>query len=734
MRKSVPLFILMSLLIMASCITEPYHRGNDNCPDGDPNVLTFTLQAGNHDAAFISRATPTRSVIPGDDTYNENVLDQDDIHIFFYNANTSGNPVIFYPLPERLTVTEDSLNPGTYNVGIKLKPDASEFAEFDPEKLLSHNILLYVVANSGKTRADFSGDPADEEVANSLHSIREMVINADFNEVQAGAITKQDKFVMDSYQAIYIAGWNNIAIMPLKRVAAKVEVGIYNATAAGYTALSSRVKLVNYLNKGTLGDVVAVPLLSDSDYLTSDYIPMPELNSSDGTPSTINYAEPLYSYASDWSDDPEKAAFLLLEVMWYESSSSSSTASPYYYKIPIGYVPSDVSGGAAFRDRLLRNYIYRFYANITGLGGTDPTVPVELNANVDIIGWDDNDVDIAIQKFDWLFVEQQNITIYPVQGQAIQEYLIPYKSNTPLVFETMGTPGIPEASYPDYRGNSDGTPSYYPVVNYPDNPADNVITQYPYVDPNYVIGTQRYIRVKSRTPVNYVPKTITFKVKNEAELYATVTLTHYPAIYVTAESSTNTGSGSKFLFTISTIALTGTENFDWNWKNSNAALRATQYTIGDPKTSSAGSSYVDNAESAWVVSPKFVVQSQSGYPGTVTRNNAVNRCNNTYSESTREGSSYASGTWRLPTMAELYLVSKLQNDSNSAIQNALAPATLARRAWTAGHYLLTGAYSSGGTVYNMANGDWNSNLYGDGWSGNNNLSNHVAVCVRDIYR
>ena len=454
MKKVVYLTVIAFL--MASCISEPYHRGNGNCPDGDSNVLTFTLQGGNHDAALVSRATPTRSVIPGDDTYNENVLDQSDIHIFFYDANTSGNPVIFYPLPERFTITEDGLNPGSYNVSIKLKPDASEFTDFDPEKLLSRNILLYVVVNSGKRRADFSSDPADEEVANSLMSIREMVIEADFNEIQSGRITVQDKFIMDSYQAVYIAGWNNVAVMPLKRAAAKVEVGLYNATAAGYTALSARVKLVNYLNKTTLGDVNVVPLLSEGDYLTSDYIPIPELNSSDGTPSTINYAEPLYSYPSDWSDDSDKAAFLLLEVMWYESSSSSSAASPYYYKIPISYIPSDVMGGAAFRDKMLRNYIYRFYANITGLGGTDPTVPVELNANVDIIGWDDNDVEIAIQKFDWLFVEQQNITIYPVTGQPIQEYLIPYKSNTPLVFETLGTPGVPEASYPDYRGNSAG--------------------------------------------------------------------------------------------------------------------------------------------------------------------------------------------------------------------------------------------------------------------------------------
>ena len=721
-----------------SCISEPCTTGGENCPGDSTGYLTFTLRSDNQDDGPTGRATPTRAIIPGDDAYNEDVLDLNDIHLFLYDANSSGNPIIFYPLPERFIITEDGLNPGTYQVRIKLEPEAGDtFPLFDSNDLLGRNILLYVVANSGKTRADFSDSVADETVANSLSSVRTTLLEAEFNSVISEAIIAQEKFVMDSYQEVYIAGWNNVATMELKRVAAKFEVGVYNATANGYTASSARVKLVNYLNKSALGKIEIAELFipADGDYLTSDYIPIPELNSSDGTPSTISYAEPLYSYASDWSEKPDKAAFLLLEVMWYASSSDPSTAQPYYYKIPIGYIPSDVDNGDTYRNKILRNHIYRFFANITGLGGTDPTVPVELNANVDIIGWNDNNVSIAIQKFDWLFVEQQNITIYPVPGQDIQEYLVPYKSNTPLVFETLGTPGVPEASYPDYRGNSAGNPSYYAVVNYPGNPADNVITQYPYVDPNYVVGTQRYIRVKSRTPVNYVPKTIVFKVKNEAELYATVTLTHYPALYVTAQSSTKGGSANEFLYTITTIALTGTENFDWNWKNSNTTLRNKLYTVGDPKTNSLGASYQDNAESAWVVSPKFVIQSARGDNGTMNRNNAINRCNNVYNESTTDGSVYAAGSWRLPTLAELYLIHKIQDDNNSALKGALYSSLFAKRAWAAGKWLLTGSESSNGTIFNMSN----ISLNGDGYSGgtpypNSSGSSHVALCVRDIYR
>ena len=736
--KKIIYIVLVSFLAV-SCVSEPVD-GDGNGDDG--KCLNFYLHNDFKGYKFVSRATPTRGVIPGDDTYNENVFDQDDIHIFFYDANTTGNPVILYPLPERLVIEEDSVNPGTYKVSIKLEPGSGDtFPAFDPNELLGHNVLLYVVVNSGKTRADFSSSVTDETVANSLSSVLATLLEADFNTVVSDAIVPQDKFVMDSYQEVYIAGWNNVATMELKRVAAKVEVGIYNATADGYTAVSAQVKLVNYLNKSALGKINVSELFfpDAGDYLSSDYIPIPELNSSDGTSSTISYAEPFYSYSSNWSENPDRAAFLLLEVMWYRSSSDPSTAQAYYYRIPIGYIPSDVGGGDIYRNKILRNHIYRYFANITGLGSSDPTNPTELEANLDIIGWDDQIVEMTVEKFDWLFVEQQNIILYPVPGESIQEYLIPYKSNSPLIFTYE-----PDATYEDYTGGQMSIASIAPV-SYPNNPDDSLITQYPYIGLNYTIGTDRYIRVKTRTPINYVPKYISFRVENEALLYATVNITQYPALYVTSQISngerpSSVAGGYLYpvgttqlnhapytndrLFTITTLAITGDEVFDWT-AAVNEGISSTHYSIGDARDVSG--TYINTAENAWVVSPKFVISSdygtsslQQGNSPVMNVTNAYNRCP-AYWEHT-----YVNSEWRLPSMAELYLIYKLQIDPNSAVRGALITNQYKGGIWSIGSYWLTGSYFPAvGAIFNIDAGR-EAMLTGNG--------NNMVRCVYDIYR
>jgi len=77
------------------------------------------------------------------------------------------------------------------------------------------------------------------------------------------------------------------------------------------------------------------------------------------------------------------------------------------------------------------------------------------------------------------------------------------------------------------------------------------------------------------------------------------------------------------------------------------------------------------------VSPQFVIASQkgavvpiegpAGYPTFVlTHQKAAHRCA-TYYES-----QYPAGSWRVPTIAELLLIRKLQNDTNSAIKDLFA--------------------------------------------------------------
>ena len=717
----------MLLFLAASCVREEVILGPKGGEDEDMKFLSFTIKSQPGGGGDISRATPSRSgTVPSDEEYNESVIDisatHKDIHLFFFEMDRQ--TCIFYPETERLQLIEPD-DPAEKHIQVDLEADGGgAYEAFDPMRILGKNTYAYVVVNSGLPRSDFM---SGSDVM-TLDEIIETVITASFNEVEAGgSIVKQDKFVMDDMQQIYIGPWTNAATLNLSRVASKIQVGGYSATADGYTAVAdeAEVKFVNFVNTSALGrySTDAHERHTPAAHETSDYIPIALPAGGGGTIGDINYAEPFYSYPSDWSGDPDNEAYLLLKVNWYNSGAGETAAQarPYYYKIPINQILADNEAGAAFRDQLRRNYLYRYFVKLSELGSADPDVPAELtDVNLDIMGWGNEDIATSIQKFDWLFVEEQNVIIYPDPGVAVQEYLIPYRSNTTLTFPADGAV---KATYGDYTGGNYVLRTITPVT-YPANPTLAQITgQFPYVNANHVVGSQRYIRILTRVPINYVPKDIWFKVQNDAHLFAEVSIVHYPALYVTA---TTVGSNRSYTFT--TLAITGTETFT-SPNYSNFPTTKT-YQIGSIFTKNGNNweltSANNTAENAWVVSPKFTIESNP-YTSTESKNNAWSRC-----RGTRDGQT----GWRLPSMAEMYLIWKLQTNTNSAVNGAITGSWGAGRIWTAGNYLLheTGNQSNG-TVFQVAS-SVAPNVVGDGTYARGALGIylHTTTCVRDAYQ
>ena len=87
--------------------------------------------------------------------------------------------------------------------------------------------------------------------------------------------------------------------------------------------------------------------------------------------------------------------------------------------------------------------------------------------------------------------------------------------------------------------------------------------------------------------------------------------------------------------------------------------------IGDPSTIKNGVRVTkDDAFSAELVSPKFVVASRFGAvsTGTYTYSKAVERCKK-YWERLEDGTYYEAGTWRVPTLAELEFMNTVQDAS-----------------------------------------------------------------------
>ena len=728
-RLTYMLFVAVCCFAAASCTSDDPAETSGK---GDGySYLSLTIKSGaNGDP--VSRSTPAPSLTrgePSDSNYNEDFIDFDgttskDLHIFFYD--TAGQDCIFFPETERLGLGSAS-DQTTKVITIRLKKeDGDTFEDFDADDLISENTVMYVVANSGLDRSAFMSG----QNVKTLEQVMGTVVEAEFNKVASNAVVKQDKFVMDIRQPVYVAGWNNVANLSLKRVAAKIQMGIYNASVSGYTAESARVKMVNFVEKAALGrpgtNETYTPL--PADYRTGDYIPIPLPDGQSNTPSTVNYAEPFYSYPNDWSSNRDMEPYLLLEVTWRESAAAPGSGTPYYYKLPLSKIPADNEQGAAHRDRMKRNYIYRYFATLTSLGGADPQTPVTLDSNLNIMGWDDQDVEVSIQRFDWLFVEEQSVIIYPVAGESVQTYLIPYRSSSPISL----TPGFTKVWCREFDK---------PSNTMKDKVYSSGDPEYPTITLDHEVGGQRYIRVVSQTPTNYVQKDMTLRVQNEALLFANISVVHYPALYVSAKESSgvkvsgsslegNLDPGSnKNLFMVTTLAITGDETFE-----NPASVRNKRYTIGDPKDPNTGL-YVDDPDNAWVVSPKFVVQSTLGnargvwaiigYHGTITYANTVKRCGQ-YAEDV-----YGTGTWRVPTLAELYLIDKLQSDEKSAVRDALIYAWDAKKVWSAGSYLLDGTQPSASrnTVYHIGNhrGEESTETVFVGYI-------HIPLCVRDIYQ
>lgn len=717
-QKYIGIFSLFMLLFAISCTQEMAVNDPEKTEEGE--YLSFILEhefsdKGGTTRSSLSPATPepsTRGEVPGDAAFNENLLDWEnrDLHIFFFDY-TNNDRCLFYPEPKRLSLSDN----GTEKIlKIKLIPGKEdEFDLFEPDKMFGVNTVMYIVVNSGWLRSDFM----NEDQVKPLSDIQSMVVKANFNQVSGGALVPQKKFVMEAEQRFYVPVWENITTVTLKRIAAKIQMGLYNLSVDGYTANSAEVKLVNYTDRSPLSAAATSFGLQEEDYKSGDYLPvsLPALGT---TPSTVTYAAPFYSYPTDWSDDLRNAAYLLLKVNW--KNETTQVAKDYYYKIPLSSIPSDIENAAVFRHCLRRNYLYRYYLTITALGGDSPDSAVKIGGNLDVLGWGDEEVEMSIQKFDWLFVDEQDIVIYPVPGEVIQDYLIPYKSNSDLVLSVN-----PTAAYDDYTG---GNMTRVPIswVDYGDNPDDRNITQYPYIDPNYMIGTQKYIRIRSRTPINCVPKDIYIKVHNEGELYAEINAIHYPALYVTAK-----GVSGGVSYTVTTLAITGDEQF----KSQNYAgeLNHKFYNIGSVFRKNSNGKFElieDNEENAWVVSPKFTI-SYSSSSATEYRNDAIKHCQ----DSNEDGKS----GWRLPTMAELYLIDKLQNDDNNALKDALVGGGRTRaRAWAAGTWFLRGWQNSSGTIFQMREGIWGSDnkIIRDERNPipNSSWGKHVPVCVRDVYQ
>ena len=756
------------MLASVSCTSEPEPGIG---PGEEPSrYLTFTLTAGGGDKIIDTRATPaplTRGV-PGDDDFNENLVDADDIHLFLFYATDYGEGAgegecAYFALGERMKLelySEEGgeIVPDKYFLHLDLKASADggvAYPEIDNETasniLFGRTFDMLVVANSGLPRETFQADENADELSGNLNRKAVMDVlyeNELLNNVANGVVTPQAKFAMTGESRHTYSSLNNyVTDFTLRRLAAKFQLGLADVAVDGFEVEAVQVKLVNGVNQSRLHNytgqlAVPTPSRPESGYVN---VPIPD---PDGA-GDVEYSAPLYSFEADWSTDLSQEAYLLVKATMIPDGELVGT--DYYYKVPVSYLASDVENGAEFRNRIRRNYIYRYFLRITRRGSLNPDTPVNLQSNLSILSWDEDQeqaVEVVLQKFDWLLVNERNVVIYPgTAWDSVMEtgqdedgyttYLIAYRSSSDLDITTL------RATY-DARVREGGT--------------TNIVTtncegdQIPQIDVNYTgPDGQKYIRVRTLEPDNYAVKDISLRVENDAHLFATVTIEQYPPLFVDmriSEDNVPTGlpgglvrpTGADYsdynIYTITTLTKTDHDYFDWDTRTTTvnpewgSNVNTILYTnrLGNPRGEDGN--YVNTPQNAWTISPKFILASDYGLPGPAGQGGAPIGALQAVAEARCAAYAediYGVGTWRLPTLGELYLLYKLNADPNSVVEG-IFNMTQKPGIYAAGTYHLTGAQSASAGIYF----DQGTGTSADSQTNGSHAWRNVK-CVRDVY-
>lgn len=623
------LFFISLLFIFAlTGCTMDDAGGNDIDLSGQ--TVTFSLVTGNNDTASRS--------IPGEASLNENLVER--LDVFFFGNN---GQCIYYPS------TSQMIKSGT-TVKITIPKEIATI-------IFSEDFKLYIISNCTLPRNILEGKTYSQLIE-TIHGTP-----TEFNKSE---FEPQPYFLMDGILPVNNLSEDNsnLGEVILSRAAAKIKVQITAANIDGYVPYDASIRIDNYLESTTLGQEAPLFQAKSKDYKHSAYRPIwvP------GMTVTQFDADPFYSYANNWELGDTKESYITIRVKWYKVDGGIEPKD-YYYRIPFNYsLPTPDEGN---NHSLQRNFIYDFKVNIGALGGLDPDQTVELTPNFEIKEWTTNRIVATLNQYDYLVVAETDVEMHDIPNRSIN-----YISSQPVSVE------IDSVYFYNYL--SSGT-----IETIELKPGD---ARYPQIVPN---EDTNQIEITSPVPINYVPLMMRFKVKNTKGLYYKIRVTQYPRQYITSSFSnrddidfqwykdegrtsfwTNNGNGSSNmqnfnLYTITTTSMHPSDkfiiggNFMHYEKNSADWDKLNYVTNQDEATNN-------------MISPQFVIASQRG----ITSNDTPYTTAQARCFYYMEGP-YGRGTWRIPTLAEMELISKLQNDGNSAIKELFTPNTTGGDRWWA---------------------------------------------------
>ena len=208
-------------------------------------------------------------------------------------------------------------------------------------------------------------------------------------------------------------------------------------------------------------------------------------------------------------------------------------------------------------------------------------------------------------------------------------------------------------------------------------------------------GNSGSIDISSELPINFVPKEISFTVTNGEGLSEDVKVHQYPPLYIYShKTGSPVGGGNnqnnEDMYIMKSLiadfsSFPFPDEFDEPKGNgqthkheavhSELGKQYAEYiranaNLGYPATIGGTYQTVDNVENNMLVSPHFMLASQAGTVSPLSYDDAVKRCAN-YSEIDKSNKNITYSDWRMPTLAELYIIDILQNVKRCDVKSIL---------------------------------------------------------------
>ncbi|MCF0166917.1 MAG: hypothetical protein HUJ89_07185 [Bacteroidales bacterium] len=588
-------------------------------------------------------------------------------------------------------------------------------ANFDNSKKYS----IYAVVNYAGTE-----ELEDVETLAALKQI-DITLAEDFDPNSI-----MDEFVMDGHlDNLSMAEDDQTFEVHVKRAAAKIRIHVSfteNVTSGVSEEHPYEAKMISYVDnanllaEGTKVTVDDMNRLSQADYAEDKG--GKENCSYTVAGETVESDFIFYSYPNDWNADNGNQSYISLKVPLQETTEGGETIIvDYYYKIPVNWrLPDDNDkidhSDPSYLYRLDRNHIYEVEVMVDAAGSTEPDIPKELVWTYHILDWAEADrlVDIHVYDIQWLWVLDE--VLYMENFDTI---------TTDFDSSLMGNDAQMVVTI-DWVKRS-GTNIYWP--NSQTGPGDKTGMSVT-LDP----VTKGKVHIVSPVPDNYTSKefqiTITNTKANPA-ISQTIHVYQDPPLALNLKSnarSASAGSGQNnstiydfqvLLSTLQNLPPDAKDGNEYELNENRSGLSPSTHNptnlsdrqaraqtavdflrnearIGYPLTEkttygSVSSTIYNNTqnvnltgvdvyttveteENSKMISPRFILASQAGANNITNYDSAKKNCAGYYEEEKLTDGTiirYDSGTWRLPTYAELLLIDLMQNLTKSSVKRIL---------------------------------------------------------------